>query len=319
MVLLDELLADPYWAGSSKDKVPLYLGDYLNSGGPLYPVSRQEFNKLNTANEIKQNETLKNALICYRMHAKDNYVIVFDVESSFTDIPKTAKKYSRWFYEQKAHYKEWSQHLGLHLFYKIKFDRLSDSAKKMLLTRTEIKVTHDDLDYEIIMNNHFITFTFNKIDEMPLDEDAPDWVYNALEDGAKDIKTIMPSQVTKPTEVAGRLYNLYLQEDTEYLAKLRTLTVSDMHSKDESKSSYEYGIAIRLAGYLNRRLNSANGIEGIVLGQNPKDITLSDKAWAVAHKLSEIAEKRPKWDEFRDGLPWTTYVAKAALEYLESH
>lgn len=318
-MLLAELSADPYWAGSSKDKVPLYLGEYLNSRGPLYPVSKQDFNKLNTANEIKQNETLKDALLCYRMHAKDNYVIVFDVESSFTDPPKTAKKYSRWFYEQKAHYKEWSQHLGLHLFYKIKFDRLSDNAKKMLLTRTEIKVTQDDLDYEIIMNNHFITFTFNKIDEMPLDEDAPDWVYKALEDGAKDIKVIMPSQVTTPTEVAGRLYSLYLQEDTEYLAKLRTLTVSDMHSKDESKSSYEYGIAIRLAGYLNRRISAAEGIERVVLGQNPNDVTLSDKAWAVSKKLSEIAEKRPKWDEQRDGLPWTVYVAKSALEYLQSH
>lgn len=318
-MLLAELLADPYWAGSSKDKVPLYLGDYLKSGGPLYPVSKQEFSKLNTANEIKQNETLKDALLCYRMHAKDNYVIVFDVESSFTDPPKTAKKYSRWFYEQKAHYKEWSQHLGLHLFYKIKFDRLSDNAKKILLTRTEIKVTHDDLDYEIIMNNHFITFTFNKIDEMPLDEDAPDWVYAALEDGAKDIKGIMPSQVTTPTEVADRLYSLYLQEDTEYLAKLRTLTISDMHSKDESKSGYEYGIAIRLASYLNRKLSAAEGIERVVLGQNPKDVTLSDKAWAVSRKLSEIAEKRPKWDEQRDGLPWTTYVAKSALEYLQSH
>lgn len=318
-MLLAELSADPYWAGSSKDKVPLYLGEYLNSRGPLYPVSKQDFNKLNTANEIKQNETLKDALLCYRMHAKDNYVIVFDVESSFTDPPKTAKKYSRWFYEQKAHYKEWSQHLGLHLFYKIKFDRLSDNAKKMLLTRTEIKVTQDDLDYEIIMNNHFITFTFNKIDEMPLDEDAPDWVYKALEDGAKDIKVIMPSQVTTPTEVAGRLYSLYLQEDTEYLAKLRTLTVSDMHSKDESKSSYEYGIAIRLASYLNRRISAAEGIERVVLGQNPNDVTLSDKAWAVSKKLSEIAEKRPKWDEQRDGLPWTVYVAKSALEYLQSH
>lgn len=318
-MLLAELLADPYWAGSSKDKVPLYLGDYLENGGPLYPVSKQEFNKLNTANEIKQNDALKDALLCYRMHAKDNYVIVFDVESSFTDPPKTAKKYARWFYEQKAHYKEWSQHLGLHLFYKIKFDRLSNSAKKMLLTRTEIKVTHEDLDYEIIMNNHFITFTFNKIDEMPLNEDAPDWVYQALEDGAKDIKAITPAAVTKPTEVANRLYNLYLQEDTEYLTKLRTLTVSDMNTKDESKSSYEYGIAIRLAGYLNRKLSAAEGIDGVVLGQNPKDVTLSDKAWAVAKKLEEIAEKRPKWDEFRDGLPWTTYVARSALEYLESH
>lgn len=328
-MLIDELRSEKAWVISDKDKVPIYVQKYLETGNEnaIWPCTRGDMANLSTFDDIKHAPKLANCFSAYRVHASSNLVIIFDVE------PSTDKNTLYWFYSQPAHYKEFSWHYGIHLVYKLDRRRLSEKAVAMLSSRTEIKHTEDKLNYEVMMNNHFVSFTGRAISSGTVDEASPvpDWVYQQLEKEAETLSTQKIEAITvdsKQTDVSDFLYNSYIVDDqnqNSYISYLKDLTPEDVSKTDTSPSSYEYGIAIRLVGYLKRQIASIKEKDGldVVIAKDlwkvdVSKISPSDIALAVERGLEDICPERDKWSQTRNHLPWLLYVAVNATEWIEA-
>lgn len=322
-MLINKLRSEKAWVISDKNKVPIYVQKYLETGNEnaIWPCTRGDMANLSTFNDIKKAPKLANCFSAYRVHASSNLVIIFDVE------PSTDKNTLYWFYSQPAHYKEFSWHYGIHLVYKLDRRRLSEKVVAMLSSRTEIKHTEDKLNYEIMMNNHFVSFTGRAISSGTVDETSPvpNWVYSQLEKEAKTLSLQKLEAITvdsKQTDMSEFLYNRYIVDDqnqNSYINYLKNLKPEDVSKTDTSPSSYEYGIAIRLVSYLKRRIASADALDSVIAESDvSSSASPSDIALAVKRGLKDICPERDKWDQTRNHLPWLLYVAVNATEWIEA-
>lgn len=321
-MLINELAGEKAWVISDKDKVPIYVQKYLETENEnaIWPCRRQDMNNLSTLDDIKRAPKLAGCFSAYRVHASDNLVIIFDVE------PSTDKNTLYWFYTQPAHYKEFSWHYGVHLVYKLSRKRLSEKMVAMLASRTEIKHTDDKLNYEVMMNNHFVSFTGRVISEGTVDTnvDAPDWVYSQLEKEAEHFTLLKLKTITvasEQTDMSDFLYSNYIADDqhqNSYIEYLKDLTPADISSTDTSPSRYEFGIAMRLVSYLKRRIASASPLDSAIVGIDILKTSASDIALAAERGLKDICPERDKWSQTRNSMPWLLYTAVKATEWIEA-
>lgn len=320
--LMDQMSKEKNWGISSDEKVPIFCGDFLQTHDPrdLTPITKADMDKLPTLVQLDQNYELQDVIRCYHMHANTNLIVAFDVE------PKSDPSFLKWFASQDAHYREYSMHYGVHLFYHLNRARLSDTAVEMLTTETErkmeYKVNGKLLSYEYMMNNHWLTFTRRKFGNMiPLSQDAPDWVYDLTEKLANDwIQTrhkkieINYNIQDHASDLAKKMAQGLFTSDRLNQRLTHEITL-DAYNDDDSK--YEYNVAIRLAGYLEWRINNPRPFDVMLTNGLPlTSISLNDRIWAVSLKLKDIVPARDKDNEMRDGLPWLVYVSKTAYDYL---
>lgn len=333
--LIDKLAKEPNFSISSiPDKLPLYVGEYLKTGDKrdITIVNNETAKHLPTLNQIKADSYLKNLPVAYHMHAKDNLIIGFDVENfegeefdklKFKAPHRTDPEYLAWFAHLPAHYREYSNHYGIHIFYQLRRSSLSDNALQMLSERTEYKlntvINNRKINFEVMMNNHWLTMTGRTFgDVVDLSHDAPQDIYDLLnreaENWVKAQHTAVQFDISK--EITPLAKNLEKFFNNNKYNELKNLTVDDFDGDD---SKYEYNVALSVAGSLAWRLDHPKPLDFSVLNEDPATISDSDLTWAVADLLSELVPKRPKDDEKRNNLPWLVYVAQQAVQYIRSN
>lgn len=321
--LMDKLKMDAAWGLSNDKKRPVYTTKFIHSNNPqdLTLVNKADLSHLSTLLAIESKPQIADIRKAYHLHASDNLVIGFDVE------PRCSKTWLDFFKQLPAHYREYSNHYGIHLLMKLNRLKLTPKAFNMLLERTEIKTkmqTSDGmLEYELIMNNHWITITQNichggKI--LTLNEDAPKIVYDILnyesKTWQKEQKTISVLDIKKNVSPLAKKMKATLFGNNNIVDRCNELSLADFENDD---SAYEYEVAIKLAGYLNWRIEHPKDFDNYNLFGDSTlihQIDISDRIQATALEMEEILPKRQKWAEKRHQLPWLIYVAKRAWDYI---
>lgn len=322
--LIDQLAKESNWGISDNNKTPYFCGTFLKTHDPrdLTPIKKSQFSQAPTLIELDQNYELQDVLHCYHMHANTNLVVGFDIE------PKSDPSFLKWFAEQPAHYREYSMHYGVHLFYHLNRFKLNNHAIDMILNETERKIEYyvdgKLLSYELMLNNHWLTFTKRKFGQMtPLSQDAPDWVYTLINNLADEWSKKRHQQIEinynlsdHASELAKKIANNLFTSDS-LNQKLQHEITLDAFNDDDSK--YEYNVAIRLASYLEWRIKHPRPFDIMLTNGDPlSTIKITDRVWAVSLRLKDIVPKRDKDNEKRDNLPWLVYVSKKAYDYLLS-
>ena len=324
-LLMDELKNNHAWGLSDDKKRPVYAEKFIktNQKSDLTLVTKKDLQHLSTLIDIESKPQLKSVNKGYHVHAADNLVIAFDVE------PRCSNEWLSVFRALPTHYREYSNHYGLHLFFKLNRLKLSKAAFDMVLERTEIKTKENTkdgmLEYEIIMNNHWITVT-QKICHggkiLNIDEDAPQVVYDELNSKAEAWKKtnsnslISVSDISESVSPLAKRIKMTLFNTNDIVDRAKELSIDDFADDD---SRYEYNVAIKLAGYLNWRINNPQSFDSSILFGNSvaiHDISISDRIQATALEMEDILPKRAKWNERRNQLPWLVFVAKRAWDYI---
>lgn len=318
---------------SAKEKMPLYVGDFLKTKNPndIVPVDRNNIKHLPTLNEINNCFNFDNMMRAYHAHAADNLIVGFDVENfegsefdkvGFKAPHRTDPEYLAWFASLPAHYREYSAHYGIHLFYQLRRTKLTPQSLDMLTNRTEYKVktvvNGKKLEFELMMNNHWLSITrhtFGKF--IPVSQDVPDDIYKLINNEANrwtksQHDAIVLDITQKASPLAQKIADLY--SPTKY-DELKNNTVDDFNDDD---SYYEYNIALKIAGSLNYRLQHPRPFDAKHLECDPKTVSDNDLVWAVSSILQTAVPSRNKDNEKRDGLPWLVYVAKKAVAWVKS-
>lgn len=317
--LIDKIATEKSFGVSSDKKVPLNVKPYLTTLNvrDIRPVTSDDLNNHNlaTLNEINMCPSFNKTNRAYHMHAASNLIIGFDIE------PRCWSNYLAYFARLPAHYREYSMHNGIHLLYQLNRQKLIPAANDMLAERTEYKfkdmVNNEPLEYELMLNNHWLTLTrriFGKQDD--LETPVPEVIYQLINQEAlhwsQNKQQLHDIAIDKQaSELAKKITNL---ADINKLNDLKGLTVADFHDDD---SLYEHNIAIRIAGMLYYRLYiSPKPMDTMYLKCMPRLVSKTDFIWATAILLKQIVPAREKDNELRDGLPWLVYTAKKACLYI---
>lgn len=345
--LMDVLANEHNWGISSNKKVPLFVGEFLITNNPqdIEPVNRENIKNLPTLKDIDLNHSFDKTNRAYHMRAGKNLVVGFDIENfegkifdkiGFKAPHRTDPVFLNWFANQPAHYREYSMHYGIHLLYQLNSAKLSNDALAMLAQNTEYKykgvVNGKKLEYELMMNNHWLTFTrntFGKVSDLSVP--TPDWVYDLINSiGAKWTKPVEAKalDITKDASELAKWISALSPFKQSYVEKLR-----DDYSIDDFKdddSYYEFSIALKLVFKLKQYYEYCDSGQGsgftlTTLSNKTKgakkrfsDISPADSIWAIAIVLKKIVPKRDKQSEYRDNLPWLVYVAEKAWVWSET-
>lgn len=172
------------------------------------------------------------------------------------------------------------------------------------IAKTKIKMQDKTTYYEILMN-HWVTFTRNMLPPAPNPSPYP----NSWE----DTYAYLASQQTK-SEIERDID--YTPEDItkipDYSLILTYLTKANQYIKSPkdffgNMSSYEFG-------YMSHKLNKLNTLlKATKFKNNGHTYTDQDKITILSEIASEELDYRPKHDEFRQNIPWLTYVAKQVV------
>lgn len=299
------------WGVSSNKKVPLFMSDFLITNDPsdIRPVTRNDMDNLPTLIQLDANESLTNTNRAYHMHAKDNLIVAFDIEV------RSDPQYIQNFLQEPAPYKEWSKHKGIHMFYKLDRKYLTTQALQVLGVRAEYKFKGEykgkSLEYELMMNNHWLTVTRDVINQNIKDE-TPKWVYDLINSTSESYLYAENKQIDLG-QGASKLAHLIADNlfDDDTVNECLDLSVSDFENDD---STYEYNIALKLLGALKYRVAHFNFVDSM----NFKDYIIHDKdlIWATALKERDIIPERSKHNTYRDGVPFLVYEIKRANDWL---
>ena len=315
--LIDKIANDPNFAVSDIHKMPLNVGEYLltRNTADIHPVKKSDMDHLPTLNEIDACPDFKNTNRAYHVHAATNLIVGFDIE------PRCSKSYLAYFAVLPAHYREYSMHNGIHLLYQLDRKKLTSEATQMLAKRTEYKfkdiVNQQPLEYELMMNNHWLTLTRRTFGtQNDLATPVPKEIYDLINHIALDwqLSSHNEEQVNLSEKASKTAHAIADMIDYDKVEQLQEYTLADFSNDD---SRYEYNIAIRIAGIINNRLYYApKPLDAMYLKCDPALVSKDDFIWATALLLEKSVPPRDKDKQKREGLPWLVYVAKQACTYV---
>lgn len=363
--LIDELRNRPNFCVSSIDKMPLNVINFLTSYNynDIKPVRKEDIkedyhqNNLATLNQIDDCKCFDHTNRAYHMQAAKDMIIGFDIE------PRCDATFLAFCANNKlmpAQYREYSMHMGIHLLYRLDPDRLSDNAIDMLHNRTEYKfkgkVDGKAFEFELMMNNHWLTLTRNTFGEIEdLSKPVPDLVYNLVERIAADWK----HEQTKPiiydlSKSAGLIDQKAAHEFMKdpRIQAYKNLTVSDYEDDD---SVYEFNAALKIMSQVHFRLmhprlyqKKTNALlseftslkdhtdidpelqkkinqfdywksDNRLSGLRGAAYSPSHVIWVTSLILEKTVTKREKWTVIRDNMPWLLFVSKKAYDWGVHH
>lgn len=323
---IDWLAKDPNWGASDDQKRPLYFGDFLKTNNPqdISMATLDKLDKLPTLDEMDAHPSLFEVNRAYRLHASDNLVVSFDIE------PASHPSYLAHYAAMPAHYSEYSRNNGIHLYYRIRRNRLSPDALNLILQTTVYKYPNkiDTLQtpvpfiYELILNNHWVTFTEKVITDhvLPLHEDAPDEIYHMIEHAATinkqriDLSDANLSVELESTELSQKLANL-IRENKKKMVELAELTPMDY---EDDTSRYEFACASKICFMLSNRLANPKAFDAMFLEVDLENIDYADKINAVLEVLVEVIPEREKHVKHRiNGVPYLLYITQKAWYGME--
>lgn len=319
--LIQFIQNDNQWTISNKDKEPVDAVHLLERQLVRNARVLDDPYPLVSLTRLNNDENLAYTNRAYRLQAQHNRIFVVDVE------PSASPELLKFAVEFPAHYTEISRNGGVHLLIKIP-ENMITPENEYLLTTTVVKSQAKDADLEVILNDHYITFT----KKMVMDKEIADFVNNQhdRERLSKFLTNIvkMDEKAKLDRELKRKLAVNFddsnvQKELVEELANSMPF-VKFINKQKENKSPedfnndmsrYEASVSTSCAGYTRYYMKKV--LPGTqVLQRKFKDMTDNDWIY-LAYKLTEfIVDERDKHNEIRGGLPWLLYLAQGGWTFI---
>lgn len=331
--LIQHIANETQWTLSDNEKRPINARQFLDEG-LVYNAKFDKGHPLVTLPELDANEDLQAVNRAYRLHARDNRVIVIDVEPS---APQTMIEEAKQF---PAHLTEMSRNGGVHLLILVPEDMIDDTNRYMFddlsvfkepVPKPEAGEKERSAYFEVIFNDHYITFTKKLLTEKPF----ADFVNN--QNDRANLKSFLDNIVKldekkkKERELAKQyrinmLSNMVSEEKQELIESfIETSAFSIISDQVEDKNASDFGgdhsrfemsIANTIAYHTIRIHRLSKGT--FHLDKYHRKLNEQDLIYTIYLILKDHAPYREKHDEDRDGLPWLLYTSKRAYEYTKA-
>lgn len=329
-LLINHLANDPNWTVSDEKKRPINAKKLL-ADGIVKGARLDGENPLVTLGELDANKDLQAVNRAYRLRARENNVIAIDVE------PEASEDMKQFALNFPAHYTELSMNGGVHLLILVPDDCITPDNEYMFKNLSVFKepVPKNDkrpAHYEVIFNDHYITFT-KRMDTEKVCID-----YNTDHNAKKQLIMFLTLIVKidkerKEKREIAKKYSISIVEDgfdsskkeliqefidlkmfEPYIDEIMKKTIDDFGGDG---SRYEMSTATSLA---NRCLHMRSTIKDtMTYREMAKNLTEQDLVYAIYLLLKRILPERDKHEETREGLPWLMYIAKNAFEFVKAN
>lgn len=331
--LIAFLADDPWWTMSDNEKRPIHAKNFLETGY-VHNVKFDGEHPLVTLHALDADPNLDAVNRAYRLRARENRVMMIDVEPSAPDAMKEEVL------AFPAHYTELSKNGGVHLLIRVPDDLINDENRYLFDDLAVFKepVPKDyqgkqsrQAHYEVILNDHFITFT----KKMDVAKPVADFVHD--DEQREKLKGFLANIVAldadrKHERERAKAYRVQLLEDSldetkqadvKAFLKLRVFDTAREQAGEKSpddyggdNSRYEMGVANSLANQVIR--NHRLALDTVSFRDLAGRLGEQELIYATYLLLEEIAPYRDKHDEERDNLPWLLYTAKRAYEFMKA-
>lgn len=332
--LINHLASEENWTMSDTSKRPINAREFLRTGD-VFNARFDGENPLVSLHELDADPNLMAVNRAYRLKARENRVIAIDVEPEAPDFMKQEVL------NFPAHYTELSTNGGVHLIIKVPEDLVTDENRYMFDDITVVKepvpknpVTNKQergAYFEVIFNDHFITFTKR------MDTGKPCTFFNQDPQAKEKLRIFLQNIVAldqerkKERELAKQyrinmVNNLVDDEKLEIIHQFIDLKPFDLAKeqaleKDASDfgndhSRYEMSVASGLAYHVLRIHKLAKDTQSFK--KIAESLTEQDIVYVIYIMLKDAIPHRDKHDEDRDGLPWLLFTAKRAYEYMKA-
>lgn len=327
--LVNHIADEPYWTLSDDKKIPINARAFLESG-EIFNARFDGESPLVTLHQLDERKELEAVNRTYRLRARENRIIMIDVEPEASD---TMKKEAL---NMPAHYTELSMNGGVHLLIRVPDDLVTDDNRYMFDDLSVFKepVPKDDerdAHYEVLFNDHFITFTKRMDTQKPCIDYNQDPQAKAQLKSFLDNIVALDKQRQKEREIAKQ-HRIELLEDTvndeklEIIDEFINLKAFDRAREQAGEKSiegfnndysrYEMSVASGLANHTLRIKKLAKDTQSY--RELASQLTEQDIAYAVYLLVQEALPHRDKHDEEREGLPWLLFTSKRAYEYVKA-
>lgn len=330
--LITHLSDDPNWTVSDDKKRPVNAKVLLET----YELfnAKLDANKewpLVKLPELDADENLDGVNRAYRLRARENRVIAIDVEPI---APQWMKHQVLHF---PAQYTELSKNGGVHALILVPESFINDDNRYMFDDLSVFKepVPKDENGkdlrpafFEVIFNDHYITFTKRMLTEKPSadyenDPAARQFLVSFLTNiRDMDLKRRAEREIVKQyqIEMIDKVLDPKKQADINAFLEMEIFDEAKAESNERKPNDF--------AGDASRfEISIANGIAYYVI-QNHKraiyeessrelaeSLSESDLAYAIYLMLKNVVPYREKHDQFRNDMPWLLYISKNAYEF----
>lgn len=296
--LIQKLSNYPRWTISSHDKIPLSMRNINpDDPNPQFQMYAHD-NELITLPELNDIKALAGAVRTYRMNSIENNIIMIDIENHIDPAKKAELMHLPYGYG------ETSMSGGTHLLVEIP-EKLVFNPKYLPVLMKNF-ARSEDWGFEVITNNHFMTFTKNEIAPNIGDENKLIALLDFLAENIVSKKTI---QINETSDIN--------MENVRLLAIQISLVVkneiSQLNFVKCNDSQRDWQASMKLAGHIYQLLNVPTN--KILFS----DITDSEIIEVIYKITSKRLDHRDKYDTYRDNLPFLKYVASNAWSYVLNH
>ena len=319
--LIHYLKNDKRWTISTDDKIPVDANHFLTHNFDIKPASTLEGDPFVTLDDLDAVKELDAVNRAYHLHARDNHIMMIDVE------PSAPQEFIDFACDFPAHYTEWSKNGGVHLLIAVPDALITDENRYLFTDLTVLKEDVKDKDreagYEVIFNNHFITFTkymftekrvadfiHNEQDKQKLARFLNQLVVMDKERKALREQLRKDREKLSAIDTSSERYQrietfVNLEGFKKYKTELETLSAADyQHDVSRYEASIASKIGFKVLQLKKYALDSVS-FRNIVL-----QLTEDDLMYATYVILKDIIPYRDKHNEDRENMPWLLYTAR---------
>lgn len=332
--LIRKLASEENWTLSDIQKRPINARAYLVSG-MIYNAKFDGENPLVTLDELDNDPNLQAVNRAYRLKARENRVIAVDIEPEAPEMMKLQAL------NMPAHYTELSTNGGVHLLIQVPEDIITDENRYMFDDLAVMKepVPKDPVTdkqergayFEVIFNDHFITFTKRMLTTKPCVDYNQDPQAKSQLKAFIDNITLLDRKRKEERELAKkfRIQMIEGMVDDEKRAHIerfinmkpfeqvrRQASEKDVSDFGGDDSRYEMSVAGSIAFHVIRIHKLAK--DTLSFQDMANALTEQDLVYSIYLILKDVIPYRDKHDEDREGLSWLLFTAKKAYEYIKA-
>ncbi|MEW4425955.1 hypothetical protein AB1I68_00510 [Paenibacillus pabuli] len=333
--LITHLSDDPNWTVSDDKKRPVNAKVLLETY-ELFNAKLDENREwpLVTLPELDADENLDGVNRAYRLRARENRVIAIDVEPV---APQWMKHQVLHF---PAQYTELSKNGGVHALILVPESLINDDNRYLFedlsVFKEPIPKDKNGKDvrsayFEVIFNDHYITFTKRMLTEKPCadyehDPVARQFLVSFLTNIVNmDLKRKMEREIAKQYQI--QMIDKELDEQKQ--ADIRSFIDMEIFDKARARSierkaqdfagdasRYEMSVASAIAFYVIQ--NHEVALDTASSRELAESLTEEDLAYAIYLMLKDAVPHREKHDEYRSDMPWLLFISKRAYEFVKA-
>ena len=313
--LIKKMASEANWTFSTKEKMPVDM-EVLLSKYYITGASFKDKNPLVTLDRIDAIPELVPLNRAYYFHAKDNHIMIIDIE-------KTASEETKKFFMQiPANYGEVSMSgKGIHLLIELDDKEIPEEARYIIESVSVLKLPSKDAEF--IFNDHYCTFTKNQIPVIQKDNNNK--LHNEI---IRDLLMNLVKLDSKNKKIREERQKLTMHYEDNFDHTWLHETISDSVSEDKfgkTAEDYNYDESRWEMAYatfvLNKTMSLINKIKRSKKSVAKKDVanlTDSDIIYIAYEVLKMNLPHREKHDEERRGMPWLLYLTNNAFNYIKT-